>query len=274
MVLLRILLFSFGFSLSIKIHSSENFISDIPDIQVIRGSWGKVTISEIQKVLDLTAKQLFPSTQKRNWNSILVMQSKTGPMVLFERGQMGEYIVYLDTNGRYWCQYVFQFAHEIGHIICGYHKKNQKHLWFEETICEVASLFALQSMGKGWKDAPPFPNLKSYADEFNKYARKRMNKNSFFEPSKFHHWFLQNKYDLVKNPVDRSMNRKMATVLLSYFTNDSFSWSACLHLNKAKNYNTDDFDQYLSNWKESCPLTGQKEFVQKISKLFGILLPE
>lgn len=274
MVLLRILFLSFGFSLSTKILSSENFVSYIPNIEVARGSWGQVTIPEVKKVLDLTAKQLFPSTQKRNWDSILVKQSNAGPIVLYERGQKGEYIVYLDTHGRYWCQYVFQFAHEIGHIICGFHKDNRKHLWFEETICEVASLFALQSMSKQWKDFPPFPNLKNYADEFNKYATNRMNENSFSGLNKFHDWFRQNKDDLVQNPMDRSMNGKMSSVLLSYFTNDSFSWSACLHLNKRKNYATQGFDHYLYNWKKNCTLDGQKNFVQKISKLFGILLPK
>ena len=258
MLLLRISLFSFGFFLSIKIHSSENFASYIPNIEVVRGSWGEVTIPEVQKVLVLTGKQLFPLTEKRNWDSILVKQSGSGPIVLFERGQKGEYIVYLDTHGRYWCQYVFQFAHEMGHIICGYHKENQKYLWFEETICEVASLFALQSMSKEWKDSPPFPNLKKYAEEFNQYAMNRMNKNFFSDPNKFSDWFLQNKDDLVKNPIDRSMNGKMA----------------CLHLNKRKNYATHRFDQYLYRWKENCPLAGQKAFVQKLSKLFGILLPE
>ena len=101
-----------------------------------------------------------------------------------------------------------------------------------------------------------------------------MNENSFSGLNNFHDWFRQNKDDLVQNPMDRSMNGKMSSVLLSYFTNDSFSWSACLHLNKRKNYATQGFDHYLYNWKKNCTLDGQKNFVQKISKLFGILLPK
>ena len=274
MVLYRLLLFSFGFSICIKIDASEKLVSYIPNIQLVRGSWGEVTIPEVKKVLDLTAKQLFPFTQRKNWDSILVKQSKEGPMVLFERGQNREYIVYLDTHGRYWCQYVFQFAHEIGHIICGYHKESQKHLWFEETICEVASLFALHSMSREWKDSPPYPNLKNYAEEFKSYAANRMRKNSFANPEKFKEWFRSNKDSLVERPMDRSMHGKMATILLPYFKNDSFSWSACLHLNKMNNHATDRFDHYLNNWKENCTLENQKKFVKKISEFFGILLPE
>ena len=274
MVLLRILFLSFGFSLNPKIHANENLIPYVPNIEVVKGSWGEVTIPEVKKVLNLTAKQLFPSTQKREWDSILVKQSNAGPMVLFERGQKGEYTVYLDTHGRYWCQYVFQFAHEIGHIICGYHKENQKHLWFEETICEVASLFALHSMSKEWKDSLPYPNLENYAEEFKSYAANRMKKNSFANPDKFQEWIRSNKDSLVEKPMDRSMHGKMATILLPYFKNDSFSWSACLYLNKTNNFASDSFDQYLNRWKKNCPFTGQKEFVQKISKVFGILLPE
>ena len=274
MVLLRILFLSFGFSLNPKIHSNENSVSYIPNIEVVKGSWGEVTIPEVKTVLDLTAKQLFPFTQRKNWDSILVKQSNAGPMVLFERGQKGEYIVYLDTHGRYWCQYVFQFAHEVGHIICGYHKENQNHLWFEETICEVASLSALQSISQVWKDSPPFPNLKNYAEEFKSYAANRMKKNSFANPDKFQAWFRSNKDSLVENPMDRSMNGEIASVLLPHFKSDSFSWSACLQLNRRKNYATQRFDQYLYNWKENCTLDGQKKFVQKLSKLFGILIPK
>jgi hypothetical protein len=47
MVLLRILFLSFGFSLNPKIHANENLVPYVPNIKVVRGSWGEVTIPEL-----------------------------------------------------------------------------------------------------------------------------------------------------------------------------------------------------------------------------------
>ena len=103
------------------------------------------------KVLDSVTRQIWPFVQLEKLDPICVNRSRTGPIVLYERGKQGEYLVKLNTEKTYWCQYAFQFAHELGHIICGYKKGDRSNLWFEETICETASLFVLRRMTKEWK---------------------------------------------------------------------------------------------------------------------------
>ena len=71
------------------------------------------------------------------------MRSKE-PIVLFKRGPRGGSSL-LNTSDRYWCQYAFQFAHEIGHILCRYKDGDSTNKWFEETLCETASLYALEA---------------------------------------------------------------------------------------------------------------------------------
>ena len=56
--------------------------------------------------------------------------------------------IQLNTKRNYWCQWVYQFAHEYCHHLIdgGLTGKIDGLIWFEETICEVSSMFCLHRM--------------------------------------------------------------------------------------------------------------------------------
>ena len=132
----------------------------LPKIIVTPHIWSGASVSNIELVLQSTARQIWPYAEQSPPCTIQVDRSRTGPIVLYRRGSKGEYLVRLDTQKQYWCQYAFQFAHELCHIICGYKKGDRSNLWFEETLCETASLFVLRKMTKEWKIDPSFPYWK------------------------------------------------------------------------------------------------------------------
>ena len=244
-----------------------------PEIKITHGDWGTASKHEVHKVLSSTARSL-PKEVEFSSSTILVGRSENGPIVLYNRGNNDEFTIKLNTRNRFWSQYAFQFAHEIGHIICGFKKGHEGNLWFEESVCEVFSLCALQSLAKKWKDSPPYQNWKNYAEEFKKYSLNRIENNSFAEQSQFLVWFKENKNFLNEFPTDRSKNCRVASVLLPIFKSNSFSWSACKYLNKGKNFEEKSFGRYLEDWMENCPLEGQKQFVERIRELFGIQFPK
>ena len=51
-------------------------------------------------------------------------------------------------------------------LSAGSGKGTESNLWFEETICEVASLFALEKLALEWNQSAPYANWKPYAVEF------------------------------------------------------------------------------------------------------------
>ena len=59
-------------------------------------------------------------------------------------------IIYLHTRGDFWCQWIYQFAHEYcHHIINGTMTGELSGLmWFEESVCELASMYNLNSLFK------------------------------------------------------------------------------------------------------------------------------
>ena len=66
------------------------------------------------------------------------------------------YQVFLSATDTYWSQYVYQFSHELCRILTHFDRyRTHKHKWFEESLCELASLHVLRSLAKVWKEDPP-----------------------------------------------------------------------------------------------------------------------
>ena len=254
-------------------YNDEFNSSKIPEIRIISNDWGAGNHEDILAVLTSVAEIIFPLGGKAPYNAVWVSRSEQGPIVLYQRGKEGQYIIKLNTQDRYWCQYAFQFSHELGHILCDYRDGDSSNLWFEESIGEVASLFALLRLEKSWTQSPPYPHWKDYAPEFTKYAKERIKKYENEIPKNLAAWFERNKELLCKEPVDRPRNVSLAIRLLPLFDKSPVGWSACAFLNEKKSKTPRSFDSYLSDWYEACPLPEQKSFVQKIGTKFGFTLP-
>ena len=157
----------------------------------------------------------------------------------------------LDSEKTYWSQYAFQFAHEFGHIICGYKKGDQSNLWFEETVCETASLFALRGMTKEWKTKPPYPNWQSYGQEFAKYAQNRIKKYPWPKNKSLGDWYHENKINLAKEPTNRGRNVRLAAKLLPFFEEKPSRWSSVAFINFLKSNEKRTFTKYIQDWKKT-----------------------
>ena len=241
----------------------------LPTIKVMPNIWGGAKATDIHKVLLSTARQFLPYFKQDEPFCIIVNRSKAGPIVLYKRGANGEYFVQLNTEKQFWSQYAFQFAHELGHIICGYKKGDRSNLWFEETLCETASLFALKGMTKEWNKEPPFPHWKSYGKEFARYAEKRINKYSWPANQSISNWYLKHKNNLQQNPSNRERNVRIASQLLPFFQENPAGWEACSFLNKKKSNKKISFKTYLLEWKKACQTSNQKDFVNNLLNVFN-----
>lgn len=243
------------------------------EIKLKKENWGNVSSGEIKKVLGFTAKQLVPYSPLLKGAKVEVSRAQSSPIVLHARGKEGAYQVKLNTRERFWTQYAFQFAHELGHIICGYKKGYDGNQWFEECLCEVASLYCLQSISKTWAQKPPYPRWESYAKEFSKYANSRMRDAKIPENFSLPNWWRNNRKPLSQNQGMRRQYIWVATKLLPLFqTNPAIAWSACKWLNHTKSNSVRSFRKSLQDWKNSCPGPNQKEFVTQVAKLFEVYL--
>lgn len=239
------------------------------EVRVLTADWQGASKQDVQKVLLSAAEQISPYALPLSREPILVNRSRNGPIALFKRGPRGEYLVNLDSGGTFWCQFAFQFAHEYGHLICGYKPGSRNNLWFEETLCETASLFSLRAMSESWKVKPPYPNWKDYAPNLRKYARERIDKHPWPSELSVAEWYALHWEALSKNPTDRSKNTTLAAKLLPLFEEKPERWAVAAFLNVHKTKDDKTFFRYLSDWGKACPEPEQKTFVELLSELFG-----
>ena len=240
-----------------------------PQIEIIGDNWGDVRTEEIKEVL-LTAENLIlPYSNQENWPTIRIENSVAGPMVLHQRGEKGEYTIFLNTNDRSWCQYVFQFAHELGHILCDYQEDSSSIRWLEESICEVASLFVLGQMEEAWKRTSLHKQDPLYAAEFTRYFQARINMVKEIPNKEFKFWWEQRLPSLETNSIHRRTNLIIAKKLLPLFQQSpEIAWKACRTLNKNQPRSHSSFKDTIHAWLEATDEPFHKSFVLSLEKVF------
>lgn len=243
-------------------------------IHAVAGGWGEASTNDIETVLHSVASVLLEHFPGRHLDPIVVSHSDTDPFTLFERGPNNEYRVQLTVSGRYWAGYAYEFAHELSHILSnyehrGYSSRITDNQWFEESLCEVASLYALKELSVVWALSPPYPEWAAHAPMFARYARHHLNESHRRLPQgvSLAAWFERNERDLAQTPYLRGKNELVANALLPLFDEDPRIWEAIGYLNSQ--VHGGNFRDYLQAWHASAP-DEYKDVIRHIARLFGI----
>jgi len=240
------------------------------DLLVVRDGWGDIQRATVQKVLESTASELWRYFPDRKLPPIIV-KPKGGPIVLFKRGPEDEYFLHLDTGETYWSQYAYQFGHEFCHILCNYDADDTGNDWFEESICEMASLFVLRRMGETWKTNPPFDHWKNFAPKLTNYADRIIKQNSIDDSTTLAQWYGDHRGDLHGSSTKRELNNIVAVALLPLFEKSPEHWISVMWLNNGQPKEPQRLKAYLADWRQNCP-EKNRPFVDEVAALFGITL--
>ncbi|MCX7047856.1 MAG: hypothetical protein NTX50_20515 [Candidatus Sumerlaeota bacterium] len=228
--------------------------------------------ADIKAVLNSASREMWQYFPDYKIEPIVVTRGRSGPITLHKRNDRGEIVMRLDTEKTSWCQYSYQFAHEFCHVLCGYKDGYQGNKWFEETLCETASMFAMRKMAKSWKKAAPYPNWKDYRDSLREYVDDIIRKREYayeIYAKGLPEFYRAHKAALEKEPGSRDLNGAMALVFLQLFEEQPEQWEAVRWLNSAPASEGDTFAVYLQKWHNAVPKNRQP-FVQKIAGLFGV----
>ena len=236
----------------------------------LRAEWG-ASLADVQKVLESAAMTLWPNFPERKLQPILV-EPKGGPITLFQRGPAGEFQVRLATGGTLWAQYSYQFAHEFCHIMCHYVEDEPSNKWFEESLCEMASIYALRQMSETWKKEPPYPNWRDYSKALYDYAEDLVKKGQLPPGQDLAAWYKAHEAELRKEPCNRDLNRVVSLVLLPMFEEHPGNWEAVATLNAAPVKEPRTFAKYLSDWYGRSPAKHQP-FIREVAAKFGVEIP-
>ena len=247
------------------------------EIEVGKGDWGTARTEDIQVVLDAVAGEFLSHVGASGEAlKIRVIPRSGSPRVRYERGANGEYVVQLTARDDRWFQYVFQFSHELCHVLSNFDHKEMRggkvaegNQWFEESLCEAASIFGLKRLAEVWESNPPKRDwmgygaiLRAYADHLEGEPHRRLSASMSFQ-----RWFEKNQAKLDENPYLREKNEVVATNLLPLFERRPELWRAVTYLNSDERSAAKPFGAYLGDWYAACP---DKALPSAIFALFGL----
>ena len=237
-------------------------------IAVMSDDWGDSQLEDIRKVCLSSAETIWSQLPDDGLSPILVRRSHKGPISLFQRNKGSEYVVKLDTSNRAWAQCAFQFSHEFCHIICNYRDVPNPQLWFEETLSECASLYALRRMAVEWKTKAPYANWRSYSSALRDYADDRM---KVYDGRKepLSEFYQTHQGKLEQKATNRELNGYMALKLLPLFEDSPSAWQSLRYINLGPPAENNSFQRYLSGWHGRVPVQ-HKPFVKQVAAKFGI----
>ena len=216
---------------------------------VLNGNWGAATLVAISDVLQSVYEGLTEAFRKTPDSPIEVSKWELSYPQLIDDAR--PYQIYLSARDTYWSMYAYQFAHELCHILIGFDRfKGHKHRWFDETLCEIASLYSLNRISESWAEDPP-PNVYralEFAPHHREYAERLEAKRNTLGGSSLAEWFSQHLRDLEADRYRRDLNGVLAVALLPSFREDPGLWRECGELNTWDPNANRSFSGYLDSW--------------------------
>lgn len=248
-------------------------------IIVERGAWGRAGAPDIAKVAESAAGEIWKHCPRSRIEGIRIYHRADYPQTDYERTRDGSIHIGLATEDTRWSQLAFQFAHEFCHALAqhseagvrGAHEARHANLWFEECLCETASLFSLRRMSETWRTSPPYPNWRGYSSSLAKYASDRLGlrEHRLQTGETFRAWFAQNEAAMRAKAELREKNTIVASQLLPLFEAAPENWEAVTFLNHGPRVKGKTFARKLADWQAASPAV-HRTFIARIGAVFGV----
>lgn len=247
-------------------------------IRVVDGAWGDAAPWQIEMLLNAIADEMLQHFPNRRLHPIVVSHASGGPAVLFQKGPGNEYQVMLSAKDQNWAEYVYEFSHELVHILASYEKnerpEHRRHQWFEEMLCETVSLYMLKHFALTWNAAPPLPESHGYAPAIQAFTRRALSDRHRKLPAgvSFEQWFSRTAPQLVSSPYMRKENELVASLFLPLIEKNS-DWRAVAYLNAGDPPTGADFREFLVHWYRATP-RHLRGFVEESIEVFRYDKPQ
>lgn len=219
------------------------------EITICNANWGATSLRAIRGVLESVLGILTAPFEKVPAAPIHVLPwFSDSPAVADDHRP---YEVFLTARNRYWALYGFEFAQQVCHILTNYDScKGHKHKWFDETLCQLASLFALHRMADSWVANPPptVPRASAFAPYHREYAERIERQHEPPTPAGLSEWLREEIDHLEADSADRICTMTLAVALLPEFRRDPSLWVDCGVLNTWDAHGDRDFSAYLDSW--------------------------
>lgn len=239
-----------------------------PQVRVVTKGFD-ASKADISAVLSSATRELWKHFPDYKLEPIVVVRGQKGPITLFDRNDRGEIIVKLDTHKTYWSQYAYQWAHELCHVLTGFRNDGRENKWFEESLCELASLYTMRRMSESWEHDPPYSNWKDYRHSLKNYVDKIIDSREKIDPGELSKFYQKHRETLRGDETKRSLNGAIALALLPLFEQDPSRWEAIRYLNITPAKKNLSLRDYFSKWHKDAPKKHQP-FIADLARMFEV----
>jgi hypothetical protein len=219
----------------------------------IKGHWDGVKHEHILAVLADAVRVLAAHFDSRP-AVITVKPGNDQPIALFG----SDPTIQLTARQQYWCQYSYQFGHELCHLLTNHNRLKcspSGHFQIDEIICEAAAIFTVLKLAERWAKDPPWPELAPYATSMESYGQDILSKYTLKPKCSIYD-------DPQNNALDRDRNGYVAVKLLNLLMIHPEYWRATQSLPMP----TSTVTEFLTNWQKVCP---EKEAVKALAAIFS-----
>lgn len=219
-----------------------------PAVRIANGNWGATSLIAAGAVLESAAAVLCDAFDRWPDAPVHVMPGDGSPYLAWDRRP---YRIWLSARDTYWCQYAYQFSHELCHVLVNFDRmRHHRHKWFEESVCELAALFVLIRLSERFRHCPPpeVPGAEEFAPHFAAYARLIAGSVPTVPRASLPGWLSGNLPALEEDHANRNMNRTVAVAMLDSFLEDESLWRDCVALNRWDASADASFADHLDSW--------------------------
>lgn len=238
----------------------------MPVLTVGNGNWGTVSLTSVQAVLNSASEELLNAFGRPPDASIRVACWGQEPRVFFDHRP---YEIRISAQDTHWCQYVYQFSHELCHVMTNFnHCKEHRHKWFDESLCEMASLFVLHRLAEAWAENPP-PDIygaSEFAPHHGTYAERIEEQYRLAPGCDLPGWLAANIEAMEADSIRRELNGVVAIALLDRFRDEPSLWGDCIWLNHWDPRKDATFSNYLESWVACLHKHGRGDRVPTVAR--------
>lgn len=192
--------------------------------------------------------EVFPKADDFTDPPLFISRNHQGPITLFERTPRGEVAIRLDSEDHYYCQFIYQFAHELAHVRANFQATEHENKWLEETLCETASLYILRKLAIHWEDHAPNPGLKKYRQNLAIYAAQVMKTRVPLTLETSPAFYQKHRETLRKSATERSLNGAFANLILPLLEKEPAHWKALAKFPRLKGAT---LAQHFHTWRKA-----------------------
>ena len=176
------------------------------------------------------------------------------------------HLIHLSAKENYWCQWIYQFAHEYcHHLINGMLTGDIKGLmWFEETICHLASMYHLHILQVQWRNRTGI--LSRWDLVLRDHLDALFSKHTQLISDTHHQGFLQTWLPILEQPIyHRDYYNALSARIFPLFVENPHLWKIILHFGDMRKWNS------LHELFEHLQSKASQDYAHTLQKLYNLL---